>query len=179
LQIWQTDVNGNDSVKAIRSYFLDKDVPNPPLNVDISGVEDGWLNANEASRVELKIYFDTNNSPKANDKLNIQFWKYNYKQTQRPANATADFSLNDVVITAADIAAGYKLVTLTTSVLQQTNGLPVQEIDFEVKIIDQGNNVSSVKRSTAHLDTQVNTPTVSADTQWLVYVFQRPAEYFC
>ncbi|MFN6102377.1 MAG: hypothetical protein ACK423_11630, partial [Burkholderiales bacterium] len=153
LHVWQTDQRGNDSDITIQSYFIDTNIPNPPSRIEISGEADTWLNANETSRLELKISFDK--SPKENDKIDLQFWKYAYKQPQRPANTNPDFSLTGLVITSADISAGYKLVTLTTSALQQTSGQPVQEIDFEIKIIDQGNNVSSVKHSRVHLDTLV------------------------
>jgi hypothetical protein len=170
LHVWQTDQRGNDSDKSIRSFFIDKDVPNKPLSIEITSANDGWLNANEVSRLELKVVFDTNHSPKSGDKLNLQFWKYTYKQTQRPANVAADFVLpTDLVITDADISAGYKLVTLTTPLLQQTDAqTPVQEIDFEIKFIDQGNNISMVQRTTAHLDTNIGIPVVDADPTTVV-----------
>lgn len=168
LHVWQTDQRGNDSDITIQSYFIDTNIPNPPSRIEISGEADTWLNANETSRLELKISFDNLNSPKENDKIDLQFWKYAYKQPQRPANTNPDFSLTGLVITSADISAGYKLVTLTTSALQQTSGQPVQEIDFEIKIIDQGNNVSSVKRSRVHLDTLVKTPVVDTDSSTVV-----------
>lgn len=67
------------------------------------------------------------------------------------------------------IAAGFKWITLTTPLLQQTDAqTPVQEIDFEIKFIDQGNNISNVQRTTAHLDTNIATPIVSADTSTVV-----------
>ena len=169
LQVWQTDARGNDSDIQTQSYFIDAETPNPPSTVEIAATTDGWINANQANNMDIKISFDSNRAPKAGDSMAVKFWKYSYGNSNYATGQTADFERKGILITADDIRNGYRIINISDPKMLQdpTSSVP-QEIKYEVVITDQGGNASVPQTQTSHLDTNIKTPTVSNESGTVV-----------
>jgi len=162
LQVSQTDARGNTSEVHTQSYFIDKETPNKPTSIEIEAARDGWLNANEANNIEVRVNFDTNNRPKAGDKINIKFWKLAYLSTDYTPGQAADFERDGILITQEDLDNGYRIINISDpKALQDQSSSTPQKIKFEAKIIDQGGNPSSSQSLISNLDTNITTPVVS------------------